>query len=343
MHAFILGAAWTPNGQEIIFNSNHAGLPNLWRARIAGGELEPVAASTDYGIFPTVAPRGYRLAFVRSGADTNLWKIAISPSKAKPVRIVASTHEDSSPAFSPDGRRLAFGSDRSGSYEVYVSNADGSNQLQLTSLQAPDTGTPRWSPDGKQIAFDSRHEGHSDIFLISADGGTPRRLTSGPYDSETPAWPHDGKWIYFSVERSGTFQLWKLSADGGPPVQITPRGGLWPNESLDGRFVYYFHDRAVWQYDLAKGTEAHIVDMSQNGEDWRLCGSEVCVADRSLPAAGHLVRYKLSGQSRQSIAVDFGPLIGQSLGIDVSSDGSWLVYSRADSTQSDIMLVENFH
>jgi eukaryotic-like serine/threonine-protein kinase len=266
----------------------------------------------------------------------------MSSPASPPSRIVASTREDSAPEFSPDARRIAFGSDRSGSYEIYVCNADGSSQLQLTSMQAPDTGSPRWSPDGKQIAFDSRREGHSDVFVISSEGGTPRRLTNSPYDSQTPAWSHDGKWIYFALQRS-RYELWKLPAAGGTPVQITQNGGLWPEESSDGKFLYYFRDRAIWQQDLVKGMERHIADISANGDDSHLCGSDICYADRSSPTAGHLVRFNTSNGSRHSTPVDFGPQVGASLGIDVSADGRWLVYTRADSTQSDIMLVENFH
>jgi Tol biopolymer transport system component len=209
-------------------------------------------------------------------------------------------------------------------------------------MQAPDTGSPRWSPDGKQIAFDSRREGHSDVFVISSEGGTPRRLTNSPYDSQTPAWSHDRKWIYFALQRSG-YELWKLPAAGGTPIQITQNGGLWPEESPDGKFLYYFRDRAIWQQDLVKGMERHIADISENGEDWHLCGSDICYADRSSPTAGHLVRFNTSNGSQHPTPVDFGPQVGASLGIDVSADGRWLVYTRADSTQSDVMLVENFH
>ena len=341
LRAFIIGLAWTPDSSEIVFESNHTGLANLWRVHVTGGDPEPLLASTDEGIFPSISLKQNRLAFLRSASDTNLWKLDLSTPAAAPSRIVASTREDSAPEFSPGGRRITFASNRSGSYEIYVCNTDGSSQQQLTSMQGPDTGTPRWSPDGKQIAFDSRREGHSDVFVIGAQGGTPRRLTDSPYDSQTPAWSHDGKWIYLTMQRSG-YELWKIPAAGGSPVQITQNGGLWPEESSDGRFLYYFRDRAILRRDLVDGTERHLADISEAGEDWRLCGTDVCFADRSSPTAGRLIRLNTSKGSRHSTAVDLGPEIGPVLGMDVSADGRWLIYTRADSTQSDVMLVENF-
>ena len=218
--------------------------------------------------------------------------------------------------------------------------ADGSNQMQLTLMRTSATGTPRWSPDGKQIAFDSTLQGHSDIFVISASGGTPRRLTSGPYDSETPAWSHDGRWIYFTSVRRGGFQIWKLAAEGGNPIQVVATGGQWPAESWEGRFLYYGRNGTIWKRDLQDGIETRVTDASPVGSDNRLCGKDICMVDRS---SGHFVRYDTTAKTKHLATVDLGSAANGDFGIDVSPDGRWLVYSRADSIQSDIMLVENFH
>jgi dipeptidyl aminopeptidase/acylaminoacyl peptidase len=72
--------------------------------------------------------------------------------------------------FSPDGKRIAYTSDRSGNYEIWVATGDGQTPVQLTNFGGALTGMPRWSPDGTQIAFDSRPEGHSSIYVIGVDG-----------------------------------------------------------------------------------------------------------------------------------------------------------------------------
>jgi hypothetical protein len=326
-----------------LFDSNHQGLQTLWRVRLAGGDPEPIAVAADDASSPTISLHGNRLGFLHSAVDTNLWKAPLSSANhGKPTTIVASSREENDPSFSPDGQRIAFASDRSGSFELYVCAADGSNPIQLTSMKASATGTPRWSPDGKQIAFDSTLQGHSEIFVISADGGAPRRVTGGPYDNETPNWSHDGHWIYFTSVHPEADQIWKIPAQGGTAVQVISTGGGSPAESWDGKFLYYGRrDNAVWRRAFADGAEARVIDLlSPVPGDWRLCGKDVCLVDRS---AGRFVRYDPAAKIKQVIPLDVGSFAATDLGMDVSQDGHWVIYSRADSVKSDIMMVENFH
>lgn len=346
VHAFLLGLAWMPDSRNIVFSSNHTGLLSLWKIGVGGGEPEIISTAADSAILPSVALSGNRLAFIKYQVDTNIWKVALSPTAhALPVKIISSTQEDGAPSLSPDGQRIVFSSNRTGANQIYVAGADGSNPIQLTSLKAPDTGTPRWSPDGKQIAFDSRLEGHSDIFVISADGGTPRRLTSGPNENETPNWSHDGRWVYYTSEVSGTDQIWKVPSGGGQAVQVTAHGGLYPNESEDGRFLYYLGpDGDVRRHDFANGTETHLFDPQSSGpDDLRVCGSELCYLESPPTGLGRLVRYNPETKtSRTVVRLDAGSLVAGTRGIDISADGRWLVYTRPDSIVSDIMMVENF-
>jgi Tol biopolymer transport system component/predicted Ser/Thr protein kinase len=345
VHSMIGGIAWTADSRALVFDSSHEGSPTLWEVALSGGELRPLNVAADYAIQPTIAAHGNRLAFHRYVVDTNIWKAPLSTSDhSQPSRSIVSTREDSDPAFSPDGKRIAFRSTRSGASEIYLCGADGSSPVQLTSLKNAFSGSPAWSPDGKWIAFDSRAEGHGDIFVIPADGGSPRRLTNGPGDSAVPSWSWDGKWIYFSYNGlSADTQIWKVALNAGNPILVTKNPGASAFESFDAKSLYYFHDSAVWRSDLDGAHETRVTEAS-NFQAVRSCGREICLLDEGSAPVGKFVRYNPVTRIRTVKTLDIGPRSSNaSFGMDVSSDGRWLIYTRMDSLESDIMLVENFH
>src|SRR5216117_1854859 len=92
---------------------------------------------------------------------------------------------DDTPAWSPDGTRIAFTSARDGNWEIYVMNADGSNATRLTDNGAQ---MPAWSPDGTRIAFTSARDGNWEIYVMNADGSDPRNLTNNPAADGGAAW-----------------------------------------------------------------------------------------------------------------------------------------------------------
>ncbi len=159
-------AAWLPDSKEIVFSAENG----LWRAVIAD-DRSPARLPYvgEQGTMPAVArrqPSGLsRLVYVRGTDAFSIWRVDTArvgaPASSPPTAAIASTKWDMSPQFSPDGRRVAFNSNRSGPTEVWLANPDGSNAVQLTSMIATtgaiEAGTPRWSPDGRLIAGSSSH------------------------------------------------------------------------------------------------------------------------------------------------------------------------------------------
>ena len=218
---------WSADSQSILFSSAEERGPQLWRVGIGGGEMPtPVSQVGNNAWHPTVARRGYRLAYQQTATIASLWKLDLANSGSESGRglLTRSEGKNEAPQISPDGKRLAFMSDRSGSMEIWTSAVDGSNPVQLSALGK--AGTPRWSPDGKWIAFDSDANGHGAIYVVNVDGGEPRIMVQGNFDNRVPSWSHDGKWIYFASDRNGGWQVWKVPVQGGTQVQVTGKGGF---------------------------------------------------------------------------------------------------------------------
>ena len=138
--------------------------------------------------------------------DANIWRLSLSgPGTATgfPARFIHSTRVDRAARYSPDGKRIAFESDRSGVYDIWVSDADASHAVELVFRAGTSCGNASWSPDGQRIAFNFDPEGNTDIYVVRASGGKPIRLTTDPADDEAGSWSRDGKWVYFASARTG--------------------------------------------------------------------------------------------------------------------------------------------
>ena len=342
----ICGLAWTADGRSIVYSSDRGGLFSLWRVAISGGEPEPLAGIGQDAFLPAVSPRGKLLAYTQLLGNDNIWRAKGPRPTAQaglPVELISAPRQQLDGQYSPDGKRIAFASNRSGSWEIWVCNADGSSPLQLTSFGGPESGTPHWSPDGRWIAFDSRPGGHAGIFVVSAEGGEPRRVTEGNWDDVVPNWSRDGKWIYFSSNRSGSTELWKLPAAGGQAVKLTQKGGFEAKESKDGKWLYYNTPSGggVWRMPAEGGTATLVLNRSFD-RYWTLTDEGICFIDLAAKPHPTINIYDLDTKRVTKIgALDKEPVEGAGA-LSVSPDEQWVLYPQVDRLERHIMLVENF-
>ena len=149
------------------------------------------------------------------------------------------------PTWSPDSGKLVFTSDRDGVHEIYVMDADGSSQVNLTISPARDF-LPGWSPDGSKIAFVSNRDGFHEIYVMDADGASQMRLTGGPAVDTSPAWSPDGLRIAFVSNRSLNEDIFVMNADGSDQANITNSilvSERFPDWSPDGSKIAFTSDR----------------------------------------------------------------------------------------------------
>jgi Tol biopolymer transport system component len=342
--------AWTADGREIVCV---AGPPwaggMLWRVSVSDSEKPAALASlgeTSYQ--PTVSRQGNRLVYQVRTMESDIWRAEVSDrDRSRPaVKLIASTRADYNARYSPDGSQVAFESDRSGNAEIWVCNGNGSNPVQLTSLGSA-SGTPRWFPDGRRIVFDSQKEGQYEIYVIDTDTRVPRRLTGDPSDDVIPSVSHDGRWIYFSSTRTGRWEIWRMPAEGGQAVQVTHKGGAIPFESPDGKVVYYqktLSDSDVWQIPVTGGEEKRVLGPAGLTQ-FAVVGDGIYFIEPGPPGyaawiKGNSLKFFsfAKGTAEKVFEIKYWPQIGLSL----SPDGRYILFSQMDPFVQDLMLVENF-
>jgi Tol biopolymer transport system component len=174
-------------------------------------------------------------------ARTSIWALTFDRNNQRVTarhKVMSNGTEDVEPALSPDGKRIAFSTDRDGNREIYAMNADGSDPVNLTRNPAQDM-EPAWSPDGKFIAFVSTRDGNFEIYVMDANGRHQTPLTHDVAKELSPTWSPDGTRIAFSKETGPReTQLFVMNADGSGPTQITSqRSNFSPAWSPDGEWI----------------------------------------------------------------------------------------------------------
>lgn len=329
--------AWTTDGKALLLVMGPTqGSTRLWKVSVSGSrkpELIPAAE----GVVRSVAV-GRDLVYTSVTGDGNVWRVSASGGDT-PHGFLTSTRWDGNAEYSPDGKRIAFISTRTGSPELWVCDADGGNPQPLTSFDEPTLGIPAWSPDGRQIVFHARPRGQADIFQVRAAGGDPKQLTTDPSDETMARFSRDGRWIYFGSRRSGEKQIWKMPAMGGPAQQVTQNGGDVAVESVDGRFLYYSRASELLRMPLGGRSEERVIEGMPNVSNFQVTADGIFWIARET-GRGVTIRFlEFRGGLTRVIAHIPRP-VGHAF--SVSPDQRWILFTQADQSGSDLMLVENF-
>lgn len=183
------------------------------------------------------SPDGQWIAYSEFAGGENSpqkWRIFIARRDGSQRRLLAPNALWA--AWSPDGKRLAFESRRTGNAEIFVVDANGSNVVQLTDHPGSDSA-PAWSPDGEWIAFSSNRAENVDVYVMKTNGDAVRRLTEDPGGDYNPAWSPDGEHVVFYRSRDdGRDQIWVREVDGAREWNITDdeANNIFPSFLTDG-------------------------------------------------------------------------------------------------------------
>jgi Tol biopolymer transport system component len=213
---------------------------------------------------------------------------------------------DACPDIGSGGALIAFCSNRSGQFEIWLMDGAGGNQHRLTTLGG-DSTFPDISPDGRRIVFDgsaTSTEDH-DIWVVNADGTGLTQLTNTPgKDDSYPVWSPDGSKVLFTSTRSGTPELWLMDASGKDPRQLTSgqsAGEEPPDWSPDGQRIAYIASGSVWVMPVSGGTPTRLTPASDGdgAPAWSPKGNEIVYRHLGTGPDGTLRIVSVqSGQSR---------------------------------------------
>ncbi|MBV9502824.1 MAG: protein kinase [Acidobacteriaceae bacterium] len=353
----IWGHAWMRDGKSLIVSCQRGGtIFDIWRFPLASkARPERITEGGIDAITPATGRKTNRVAWVNQLWDLNIYRVSTT-GVGKPVKLIASTLRDQDATYSPDGR-IAFVSDRSGSREIWLAKGDGSGQVRVTNLNGPPVDHLQWSPDGHKLAFDSQLHGHSGIFALECDPasmrcGEPKRLTSGRFREANPNWSADGEYIYFA-ERMGRWDIWRQPALGGPAVQVTRDDGYASRESPDGKWLYFSNTgtEAIFRLPVSKsglpiasakelvvGPPHHV-----QPEGWTLTRDEVIFIDRATGSQSPAIRAYDPKTQKTRLILPLNELFldRSDIGLSVSPDSKWILYSQLDRSGSNVMVAES--
>jgi eukaryotic-like serine/threonine-protein kinase len=244
-----LSPIWLPHGRELLFISNRDGGRDIYRVRLSSGgqpEAPPERLTTGLNASTiSLTADGRRLAYSTFTQVSNVWALAVpkgDPVSSRTARPVTSGNQlVESFDVSPDGKWLAFDSDRNGNQDIFRKPLPDGPEEQLTSDPGDDF-QPSFSRDGRYIGFHAFRSGSRDLFVMPASGGEQRAVVANPGQDRDAGWSPDGRRMSFASDITGRSEVYTIARQGdgwAKPIRLTRDGGIFPFWSPDGRYIMF--------------------------------------------------------------------------------------------------------
>jgi eukaryotic-like serine/threonine-protein kinase len=324
---------WCKDSRSIIYSGSDDGTSSLWKVDFESNNPEKIISGANINK-PYLSATGERLVYAETLENTNIWKLNLNNPEEETLLIGSSTFINTNANISPDGKRILFASDRTGTRNIWICESDGNNQTRLTENLY--TVYAVWSPDGSEILI--CHFRY--LYLMNAFGGLPKRINN---EYKEGTWSIDGSLLY-AIRTFEENQIFLLSKDGVVQKQITKNNGHVPK--VYENFVYYvktWFNKDIWRVPLNGGAEEPVLqgvaDMALRS--WAVVKNGIYYIRKNN---GSPVLDFFDFKTKKISRIKKVPMANIEINttIDVDPEEQYLLYSKDEPTKSDIILVENF-
>ncbi len=337
-HLSINGFDWSPDGKSIIYSTDKTGIYKLWKIDLKNLQSELLPASDYQMVMPRISENN-KTIYAKLQDNVNIWSYSLDTQEAKSWR--ASNDLDLNPSYSSDGSKAAFTTNRSGSFQLWTSNADGTEPIVITNFNGQFINAPRWSHDGTEIVFQGYFNGQSNIYKVNTKGGIPEKLTHSEDEKHTPFYSPDNSQIYYSSNASGNWEIWRMTADGNSKTQITTTGGYAPQLSSNNPFQVFYVKKdtlGIWSKNMQSGIETLEIPqfVPKKYGAFTLSNKGIYY----LNAGTRTIDF-LDMNTQENISLIQPKRISPfGITISYSEASNTLLYAQVDHIDSDIMLLE---
>lgn len=337
------GITWSADDQRLVVARTRVGNDGeLNEVRVADGAVRKL----DIGMqgstcCPDISRNGKMLTFMLFVSRIGIWRQDLSHLKVQPSKLIASTYEDSSPQYSPDGKHVAFTSNRSGTWEIWMGDRDGDNLVRISDSNSANAGSPKWSPDSQRVAFDSRQAGRSEVYVVDVAERLPRKFRCNVSDMNTPSWSHDGKWIY--VQATSQQRIFRCPAAGGEASQLSSGTGSYPLESYDGTTLFFVrrgYSEELYQLPLQSSSTESLekrIPALHDQSLYTVTSDGIYFVPSNAPKSILYLDF-VSGKVRK--VTDMARPTNN--GLSISPDGKSILYTQISEANANLMLVDHF-
>ncbi len=335
----ILGLDWLPGSDGLIFSAGWAlvGDCQLFELRLNDGGPRPLATPSHRPLEPAVASSSGDLVYREESYSCDIFHYRLGEERGEIPPHIASTQPDYSARLSWDGSSIAFLSNRSGTQELWLVNADGGEPRRLTDFDGAMLGLPAWSRNDKQIGLHVVKDGLIRVHIVDVETGSSSSLTPEDHSVYFLGWTHDDTAVYGLTGRHGGAELHRYAIDGGERELVLSEDLYHLEESSDGKYLYitYLARPGIWRRNLATGKEESLFDFGSFLKSfWRLVGEEL---------------YFFRSESRRMMLCRGNPATGEwsdieviprltGFFIDIAPDGGSILMDRRLDEESDLLL-----